>query len=183
MIEYERTATYIAEIAPLLIPGLLQIGDYARAVMTEAPPEELESRVAMRASRRDILIGRNAPEFEAIIMQRALEERVCDAATMADQLRHMLKTAEFPNVTVRVLPSTVNRWTPAHSGEFVLFEFSKAPPIVHFEQLCSAVFLTDSKAVEEHRQALDTLREATMTPEDSLNFIADRADAVEESIS
>ncbi|WP_092927836.1 helix-turn-helix domain-containing protein [Actinopolyspora alba] len=183
LIEYERTASRIVEVSPLLIPGLFQIGDYARAVMAESPPEEIETRVAMRASRRDILTRRGAPEVEAIIMQRAIDEPIADAVTMSDQLRHLEKLVELPNVTMRVLPATMNRWTPAHSGEFMLFDFPKAPPMVHFEHLCSAVFLTDDKAVEKHRQSLGSLRDAAMSPEETKDFIADRASSNEENTS
>jgi hypothetical protein len=43
--EYERTATNITNVEPLMIPGLLQTADYARSIMLSAgrPPARLSS--------------------------------------------------------------------------------------------------------------------------------------------
>jgi len=56
LLDFEQIATHITNVAPLLIPGLLQSSGYARAVMRAAgvPDDEVESRVAMRMGRRDI---------------------------------------------------------------------------------------------------------------------------------
>lgn len=183
LIEYERTASSITEVAPLLVPGLLQTSDYARAVMKTSLGPELETRVAMRASRRDILTSRSAPTFEALIMERALLDRIAEPEVMADQLRYLGKIATLPNVTLRVIPTSVGEWTPAHSGQFVLIDFPRAAPIVHLEHLGSAAFLTASQAIDTYRRALDTLRDTAMTPTESTGYVAACATQHEESRS
>lgn len=181
LIEYERTASKIVEIAPLLVPGLVQTADYARAVMASSLGPELETRVAMRASRRDILTSRNAPTFEAVIMERALLERIAEPDVMADQLRHLAKIAALSNVILRVIPAGVGQWTPAHSGQFMLIDFPGAAPIVHLEHLGSAAFLTAPQAIDTYRRALDTLRDTAMTPIESAGCVAEWATRHEES--
>ncbi|MBB5159438.1 helix-turn-helix domain-containing protein [Saccharopolyspora phatthalungensis] len=177
---YERTATAISHVAPMLLPGMLQTADYARAVMTGLPPGEVETRVAMRATRRDILTSRKAPRFEALIGEYALTSPVLEGDPMIDQLRHLARVAEQPNVTIRVLPS-LPRWTPAHEGRFIMFEFADAEPLVHLEHLGSAAFHTSPGVVETYSHALGTLREAAMTQEESLDLIAACTARYEES--
>ncbi|MGI8308122.1 helix-turn-helix domain-containing protein [Saccharopolyspora hattusasensis] len=182
LIEYERTASKIVEAAPLLVPGLLQTSEYARAVMSGTPGPDMETRIAMRASRRDILVKRNPPAFEAILMERALADPIDDPEVMVDQLRHLQKVAELPNVTLRVIPSMLRQWTPVHSGQFMIFEFPKAAPIVHLEHLGSAAFLTAANVVDTYQAALGTLRHAAMNPEESVEFIAACETKTEENI-
>ncbi|WP_092926046.1 helix-turn-helix domain-containing protein [Actinopolyspora alba] len=182
LIEYERTASAITEVAPLLVPGLLQTADYARTVMATSQGPEQETRIAMRSSRRDILTSRQAPTFEAILMERALTERIAAPEIMADQLRHVGKIADLPNVTLRIIPSNPGAWTSAHSGQFMLIEFPRAAPIVHLEHLGSAAFLTAPHAVEIYKDAVGNLRDAAMTPEQAKEFVAARANDFEESI-
>ncbi|MEU5853204.1 helix-turn-helix domain-containing protein [Saccharopolyspora shandongensis] len=172
LIDYERDARAIFEVAPLLIPGLLQIPDYTRAVMVGCSPGELETRVAMRASRRDILTGRRAPTFEALILESALTAPIATPEAMADQYRHLLKIAELDNVTVRIIPEGPPRWTPAHSGQFMLFEFPKAAPLVHLEHLGFAAFLTSPGVVATYAEAISSLRAISMDQDESMEFIA-----------
>lgn len=65
----------------------------------------------------------------------------------------------------------------------MLFEFPKAPSIVHLEHLSSAAFLSGQATIEAHCRALDTLRAAAMSPEESVEFVAARADSFEENES
>src|SRR5699024_2733367 len=69
LIEYERTANHIVEAAPLLIPGILQTSDYARAIMAGLPAGEREAKIGMRAGRRDVLTKSRAPAFETFILE------------------------------------------------------------------------------------------------------------------
>lgn len=181
LIEYERTATQITEAAPLLIPGLLQTADYARAVMRDLPGPEREAKIGMRAGRRDLLDKRNGPTFEAIIAEHVLTDQVCPPEAQADQLRHLAKMIEQPNVTIRVLPAGRHRWLPVHSGHFMFFEFPQASPIVHLETLASGVFLSSAATIEVYRQAVGTLREAAMSEDATAEFIAARINSAEEN--
>ncbi|MER7082448.1 Transcriptional regulator, contains XRE-family HTH domain [Saccharopolyspora kobensis] len=181
LIQYERTASAIVEVAPLVIPGLLQTPDYTRAVLVDCSPSELETRAAMRAARRDILGKRKAPTFEALILESVLTAPLIAAEAMVDQYRHLQKIADLDNVTIRVIPTQPPRWMPAHSGQFMLFEFPKAPPLVHLEHLGFAAFLTSPGVVATYVDAVSTLRDASMSPEDSMEFIAACIARVEEN--
>jgi transcriptional regulator with XRE-family HTH domain len=56
-VDWEQSATRIVEVAPLLVPGLLQISDYIHAIMTAGgvPNGEIVSRVTSRIGRREVV--------------------------------------------------------------------------------------------------------------------------------
>ncbi|GAA4869551.1 helix-turn-helix transcriptional regulator [Saccharopolyspora cebuensis] len=180
LMEFERTATSITDISPILIPGLLQTSDYARAVMGGMPSHEVDARVAMRVGRRDVLMRRNdAPDFHAFIEESALHKQLGGPDVMAEQLHHISTMAEQANVTVQVIPASLTSWHAALGGPFIYFEFPKAPPIVHLEHVSSSVFLSESEDVAAYRQAVDSVARAAMTIDQSSTVIAQRITELE----
>lgn len=176
LMEFERTAVSITDVSPLLIPGLLQSSDYARAIIGDDP--EAEAKVAVRIGRRDVLTRERRPvRYTSYVLESALYQRVGDHV-MADQLRTVGKLASLPNVRVRVIPASVG-FTAAHMGPFVLLEFAKAEPVVHLEHLRSSVFLRDRGDVEAYKAARDDLDRVAMSPTDSAELIADAINRTE----
>lgn len=161
MLECERSATEIIDWSPLLMSGLLQTADYARAILgsTDNPQEKVEAQVMFRSGRRDIF-NRNVPtSMHALIGEPALHLQVGGISTLLNQLRHLLDVATSWNtVTVRVVPSSVG-WHPGMAGPFVLYEFSESPPIVLLEHHRSSVFLHNDDDLSEYRSAAVTLRD------------------------
>lgn len=174
LLDFERTASHIIDVSPLLVPGLLQTSDYVRAIMTAAgrPSHEVEMRSAVRLGRREALRRENPARLTAYIGEPALRQRIANADAMREQFRFILEMAEKPHVTVRILPA-VSGWHPGLEGAFSLLEFTAAPPIVHLETRRSGLFLGEGADVDAYRTAVDKVREAAMSPADSTRLIAD----------
>ncbi|WP_243793644.1 helix-turn-helix transcriptional regulator [Saccharopolyspora gloriosae] len=174
LLEFERTATKITDVAPLLIPGLLQATEYTRAIMTAGIPErEANKRVAMRQGRRDIITRKRAPaKYTALILESVLHQPIGVPGAQQDQLRFLDEIAERDNVELRIIPAAAG-WTPAHAGPFVLLEFAKADPVVHLEHHRSSAFLQDEDAVDAFRSARDELERIALSREDSRKLIAE----------
>ena len=178
LIEYERTATRITDVAPILIPGLLQTGDYARAVLGDGP--DTDTRVALRAGRRDVITHRRSQvEFLALIDSEVLVRPIAPPDIMADQLDHLLHMAKLPNVTIQLLPSTTPGWHPMLAGPFILLEFPTATPIVHLEHYRASAFLWEEENVAAFLTAPDEIRHKAMTPEESVKAIAELMQGME----
>lgn len=180
LLEFERTATRIVDVSPLLIPGLLQTSDYARSMMKadDAPTGEIEKFVGLRLGRRDVLTRSNPVELLAVIGEAALRQPVFTWTIQADQLRYVLRCAEMPNVTVRVLPAN-GGWTPASMGAFSMYEFPTAAPIVHLEHIRASGFVQEAKDLGAFREATDKILRAAMSPAESAGLIADIAKEME----
>lgn len=182
LIEYERTATRITEVNPLLVPGLLQTGDYARAIMRAAGATrgEADHRAMVRIGRREVLEREEpaAPEFHALIGEYAFRYPACEASVMAAQARHLLRWAQRDNITIQVVPMRTG-WTPMHSGAFILMEFARARPVIHLEHYRSSLTLTDGGDGQDYQAAADMVRRAAMSPDDTAALIADVAKRLE----
>lgn len=177
VMECERTASNFVDWSPDLVPGLLQTGDYARTILAGlAPRTDVETRVTLRVGRRDVLTRAEEPlRFTALIGETAISHCIGSPAVRAHQLRHLLKTAELDNVTIRVVPLS-NDWHPGRMGPFSLYDFPRAPSIVHLEHHRSGVFLYDEDDVAEYKAAAGVLCERAMSPEDTAEFIAKHID-------
>lgn len=171
LIDYERVASRIVVVSPLLIPGLLQTSDYAREIMGDQPDSEL--RVALRSGRRDILTRRNPVELLALIDSEAMLRPVAKPDVMAHQLRHILEMGERPNVTVQVVSSTTSGYHPMLAGPYELIEFPTAEPIVLLDHHRSSAFLFHPDDVRQFVAAADMIcQEVAMTPKESAEAIA-----------
>lgn len=172
--EYERTATAIVNVEPLVIPGLMQTYDYARHVMIEfgATTGDADQRAQIRLGRQHVLTKASAPRFTAIIGEHALRYPLCSDDVMVEQLRHLLKLANLGNVALRVV-QLAQPAAPMLAGPWALLEFARTKPVVHLEQYKSSATITDEKSVEGYRQAIDTLCQTAMSPVDSTRLIAD----------
>ncbi|MCI2422029.1 helix-turn-helix transcriptional regulator [Saccharopolyspora sp. K220] len=175
LLEFERTAKAITNAAPLLVPGQLQSTAYVRAIMTAGgvPPDEVETRIAVRVGRRDAITRRDNPvQLSTVIGEAALRQLVGGPQVMADQLDHMLDLSELSNVDVWVVPFT-SGWHPALEGLFVLFESDEAPPVVHLENRRSGLFLHEPADIEIYRLAAETVFSVALDPAESRKYIAE----------
>lgn len=176
VLECERTASHIVEWSPLVVPGLLQTSDYARAIMSggEVAPADVEARVMLRAGRRDILMRAEPAQLDALIGEPALRSRVGGQDVHLAQLRHLLRVAEqWASVTLQVVRTDVD-WHPGMAGPFALYRFEDSPPIVHLEHHRSSGFLYDETDLVEYAKAADRLREeVAMSVQASVALIAD----------
>jgi transcriptional regulator with XRE-family HTH domain len=114
-VEAERYAESLCWWEPLLIPGLAQTADYARAILAAWPhstEEELEELVKARMERQAIFDRAVPPRLWIIVDETVLHRRIGDAKIMDDQLSHLADLASRPNITVQVVPSEAG----AHVG-------------------------------------------------------------------
>lgn len=180
LIDFEGEATSIVDMAPLLVPGLLQTSAYARAIMTraEVPPSEIGTRVAVRIGRSDVLKRESPVQLTALIGDPVLRQRVGGPAVMAEQLRHLARLAELPNVDLRVIPGDSD-WHPGLEGPFSVMDFEEESPIVHLENRRSALFLHEDDDVAAYREAVAMVLREAMSPDDSSALIAREAERIE----
>lgn len=112
-VQYEARATEFKIYEALVVPGLLQTPEYARALLTagQAVPD-VEAAVAARMARQSILAKRNPPMLWVLLYQAVLMPSVGDEEVMRGQLRHLLDLSARPDIVIRVLPWSMG----AHVG-------------------------------------------------------------------
>ena len=172
LLDFERNAKTITEVSPLLVPGLLQTTNYIRAMMSAGvSTKEVETRTAVRIGRRETLIREDSPvEFTALIGEASLHQIIGDTRIMTEQLNHLLKMADRPNIDLRVVPFS-SGWHPGLEGAFTLIEPEEGEPIVHLENRRSGLFLHMPTDIGLYREAAEWERRVAMSPEVSAALI------------
>lgn len=145
LVALERQATTITNVAVNLVPGLIQIPEYARPLIGTGPDEEW--LLSTRLARQALLTKPEAPTVRFIIDEPALRRLIGGAAVMRDQLDHLLRARSKPNVTVQVIPRSVGAH-PGLDGSFVMLTFPEREPHVYIEARRVGLFLTRPQDVE-----------------------------------
>ncbi|NKY58512.1 helix-turn-helix domain-containing protein [Nocardia flavorosea] len=180
----ESAAAQLFSYQQAIIPGLLQIAQYSRAI--ERPlfpsdtPEDLESRVAVRLRRKILLTRkRRALPAEFVLHEAVLHTVVGSHEVMAAQLRHIADIGTYPGVTVHILP-----FEAGFPGEvvpvlpYVILDFpaeSAEPSIVFCEQPIGAMFFEEDADVKRYRGIHEALRCATLDAQRSRDLLRQMA--------
>jgi Domain of unknown function (DUF5753) len=181
VMECERTASAITDWSVLLVPGLLQTAEYARAILgaSEEPRSQVEARVTLRMGRLGAALDRARPAtVDVFVGESALRHHIGGPEVMARQLRALTRQAGRDGVTIRVVPAS-GGWHPGLMGSFVLYEFPTAPAIVHLEHFRSGAFLFEQYDIAEYKLAADLVRGKAMSPADTARLIGEIADEME----
>jgi transcriptional regulator with XRE-family HTH domain len=106
-IDVEKQADSIRIWSPLLIPGLLQIEEYIRALylLAGADEDEADEKVAARLERQAILDG-DPPQLTVLIAELVLSVDVGSAAIVVKQLEHLLAMSRQCNITLQIVRGT-----------------------------------------------------------------------------
>lgn len=177
LVDHENRATEITDFQPIVVPGLLQTENYARALIDGADtlsPHEVNERVVARLARQKLLNGPSAPRFTFFIHEFVLRLPVGSAEVMCDQLRHLLRMADRLRLTLRVVPTQVG----AHAGiagSFKLMEFPEFRPVVYLDSQTSGVFLDKPAETASYQDLVKLLADTALTEGQSRQFIAEVA--------
>jgi transcriptional regulator with XRE-family HTH domain len=180
-VSYEAEASSILMFAPMILPGLFQTPDYARAIIREIrydlPSDGIERRVEFRMKRQAHLSESTPPELWAVIDEAILHRMIGDPMIMHHQLKSLVETARLPNVTLQVLPFSGG----AHAGldgPFIIIRFPEPTDrdVIYFEHTGWEHTLDDPKAISLYRLLFDHIRAAALKPDVSLKLLSERAE-------
>jgi transcriptional regulator with XRE-family HTH domain len=148
--DIEAEATVLRTYQPLLVPGLLQTEDYARAILSVHPDgnlDDLDEQVAARLARQSVLDRPNAPQLWCVLDEGVLHRAIGGTKVMRSQLFRLAEVAEHPKTIVQVI-----RAGGAHAGllgGFVIADLDGRPPMAYLETAAEGQ-VTDSPSVAAH---------------------------------
>lgn len=99
--DIEASASVIRWFEPSLVPGLVQTEAYVLSWKPESASTEANLR--SRLARQWVL---DRAELRVVVLETVLYREVSDAATMSEQVGHLLNVGGRPTVTLQVLPDT-----------------------------------------------------------------------------
>jgi hypothetical protein len=180
-ISLESQASGMRTLETTVVPGLLQTPEYARAVTRAAvegvDEERLDALVEVRLARQDVLRSEPPLELTAVLDEAVLRREVGGPEVMARQLERLVEAARLPQVRLQVLPFAAG----AHvglTGPFVIFSFPSTSDldVVVLDQLTSSLYLERKEDLMAYAEAFDTLQFHALSPEESLDYIAEIGD-------
>lgn len=163
----EAEATTIRCWGPLVVPGLVQTENYARALLKLSvepyTPEQLEELVSARLERQSIL-GR--AHVSAVIEHTVLGRCLGSAEIMAEQCARLANLAEQPRTRVYIVPEGAN------VGLYGAFNLAARDGNIAVN-LTSVrdVSSTDPGLVDESMRAFEQLLASAMDQARSLDFM------------
>jgi transcriptional regulator with XRE-family HTH domain len=169
----EEAATQVRAYEVQFIPGLLQTGDYARAVSMlgypNAPARETDRRVGLRLARQMVLTRPSPPNIWVVLDEAVLRRHIGGTDIMRAQIKHLIEMAQRPHVTVQIIPFQVGGHAAA-GGPFSILRFAEydLPDVVYLEQLTSALYLDKQEIVDSYLMVMDRLAVEAVTPTASL---------------
>ncbi len=155
----EAAASFIREFELQFIPGILQIEEYARAVIrlgTLTSEDEVVRRARARISRQDIFLRDDPPKIWAVLDEGALRRHIGGREVMRAQLEHLIEACENPNVTLQILPFSAGAHR-AMGGPFTILRYTEPDlrDVVYIEQLTSALYLDKPTEVDAYLEVIE----------------------------
>ncbi|WP_063713328.1 helix-turn-helix domain-containing protein [Nocardia tenerifensis] len=170
----EESAKRTVSYQTVLLPGLLQTDAYRRAMIAvdspAMPTAELDQRLELFTRRKARLTDSDNPlTFDAIVDEGSLRRAVGGPAVMAEQLDHLARVGELPNVSVRVVPFAAQAYVGLAVGPFVLLEFARhptapltEPPVVYRPGRTGSEYLQKTEEVRQYQEAYAVLERCAL---------------------
>ena len=181
----EAEAVAISDFEPGVVPGLLQVPGYSRALHENVIPRLSQAGIAQRVEERrhrQAILTRSEPpppRLHAILDESVLHRVVGSPGVMAAQLDQLVAACELPNVTVQVLGYGAGAH-PALDSTFILLRFAPpVPAVVYVEGLLGQKYLDQPSDVERYERVFDRLRELALDQQASIALMASVRSAYE----
>ena len=143
-----------------MVPGFFQTPGYARAAIAGTAPglhlTEVERRMEARLARQKALFeDRDTPPAVHVLLDESVIRRqVGGPAAMREQLAKLADVAQWPAVTLQVLPFSAGTH-PGLDGEFVIIDFPDPDddPFVYEEGLFGDIYIETPDEIARYRLA------------------------------
>jgi transcriptional regulator with XRE-family HTH domain len=180
-VELEEIAAEISLYAAMVVPTLLQIPEYANAIIAATPvPEDdlIRPRMDFRMSRQGAALVRVPPTALRVILDEAVLLRpIGGAQVMRAQALRLIEMSERSHISLRILPMAVGAH-PGLTGQFSVLRFGDGarPAVVFCDGLTGGALSEQNDDVQRYRACFNALNELANNEDDSLALIHATAD-------
>jgi transcriptional regulator with XRE-family HTH domain len=133
---YEASATCIRVYMRLIVPGLLQTEEYARALLAKyGQPNEaqIDRGVRIRMRRQELLDHTSGPKLLFVLDEAVIHRWVGGADSMVPQLTRLKDLARHPRISIQIVPFSKGVYVGMQGSSFTIFEFSSHDHVVALE--------------------------------------------------
>ncbi|MGA4990173.1 helix-turn-helix domain-containing protein [Nonomuraea bangladeshensis] len=156
----EANAHNLRTWQPLVVPGLLQTGNYARAILRGQPgitDQRVEEIVEGRLARQLVFERPEPPLYAAVIDESVLTRPIGGAEVMHGQLEHLLTLMTHPCITLQVVPMEAVP-TIGFLGGFVIAQQPNGPDVVYLDTAADGEMTDRADRVRRVSLRFDAIR-------------------------
>ncbi|MBN1172742.1 MAG: helix-turn-helix domain-containing protein [Micromonosporaceae bacterium] len=179
LVQYEAEAVALRHFSVMLIPGLLQIPEYAATVMRGLSDAfslaEHQTRLDFRLRRQQEMLSReDFPSILVLLDESVLYREVGGPDVMARQLEELLRYMKRGAVMVRILPFA--KAAPvALLGPFIIVDLQDLKSVFLYRESHTGDGSTeDPSVVSQHRHMFDRMWDLAIDEEASAALISRR---------
>jgi transcriptional regulator with XRE-family HTH domain len=181
ILRLEAEAQAMSTWEPQVVPGLLQLEDYTRAVLQlwpsvlARPRAEVDRRVQTSQLRQRVLTRDPPLDLSFVIDESVLQRGFAAAPVMRAQMLHLAEMSEHPNIEVRILALSDSQ--VIGTGAFVCFRFEQVhgvalPDTIAVEHLHGTTLIVSEEDVNSYQVVFNALRDNSLSPEASRDRLA-----------
>ncbi|NJC71247.1 helix-turn-helix domain-containing protein [Planosporangium thailandense] len=171
----ESAATAIRVFEPLVVYGLLQTEDYARAIAETwdggvLAEEQVDRQVKIKLERRQRVLDEHAPDLWVILDEAVLHREVGGKAVMAAQLKHLASMAK--RMTLQVVPFERGGY-PGLRGALTIFEFDERmhSPVAYVEGQGGNLYMEKAEDLRRCAVAYNHITATALSKQESVKLI------------
>jgi transcriptional regulator with XRE-family HTH domain len=171
----ESAAKIIYKYEPTFIPGLLQTGEYATALLEGMgrSEDETERMVSARLERQELLESVPRPELQFVLGEAAVSRAVGGPAVMRRQLERLKELSRRPDIFLQVLQFSSG--AHRHMGDaFTILEFADASldDLLYLENAGGeSVSREKPELIADYLRDFITIQEIATKPDDFVGAI------------
>jgi len=172
----ERRADQIISVAPLIMPGLAQTEEYARAIFAgepDATPQQIEEAIQARLERQTIFNRPTPPQYLAVMDEGILYRPIGDGSVTRRQLEHLVALAENNWFSVQLIPYEA-LCTAALVGPIVLAQEDGVPTAGYVESALHGRVVDKPDEIKRLVGRLECVRKAALPEYLSMQRIKER---------
>jgi transcriptional regulator with XRE-family HTH domain len=173
----QRLAYAVRTWHPVIVPGPLQVPDYARALFVAMglDDDRVEELVAARIDLQQISTRSKHPAtLLAVVDEAALRRRVGSEEVMHRQLTHLTEIGQHRNIGIQVVPAS-RGCNAGHSGAFTIASLPDAPDVLLTEAAVEDITTDQHGALVQAHAIFDRVRWDALSKAESLEFIKELA--------
>ncbi|MGH7747233.1 MAG: DUF5753 domain-containing protein, partial [Candidatus Dormibacteria bacterium] len=176
LIELEEDASWIRSFDGQVIPGLLQLREYAEQIITAGSMHmrvgDIDRYLELRMRRQQYLT--RDMRLTAIMSEAAVRQQIGGPALLREQLRHLIRAVRDYDVTVQVVPFTAS----AHAAlcdqfEIIQWPLETDPEAVYVDGQTSWIVHEGNREVRQYNHAFTSVQSQALSTPDSIDLIDD----------
>jgi transcriptional regulator with XRE-family HTH domain len=172
----EEEALSLRHFASVIVMGLLQTPDYARAMheggFQDFAPGRIDELIEVRLKRQKLLTDQSPLQLHVVFDEAVLHREVGGPGVMGAQLERLIDLANLPHVTMQIIPNKIGAH-PAMDSNFSFLEFGgSASSVVYVEGLVGMMYLERPQDLDRYSRIFERLCEIALNPQESIEIIA-----------